>query len=169
MSPLRIAGIILGTVVVQVCLLSQFSIFDVRPDLCLLIVLAAAFTFGPDDGAIVGFSTGLLLDVFLSTPFGLTAFVFTIVGFAVGSWTAGVVRSAWWLSSLAIAGTSVVAVFVHALVGELLGQSTLTGVPFLPIVLVVSGANLLLAPIATTLVGWARVGDRPRRRSIFAA
>lgn len=169
MNPLRIAAIVLGAVMVQVCLLSQFSIAGARPDLGLLVVLAAAFAFGPDDGAIVGFSTGLLLDVFLSTPFGLTAFVFTLVGFAVGSWTAGVIRSAWWLSSLAIAAASVVAVFVHALIGELLGQSMLTDSPFLTIVAVVAGANLFLAPIATTLVSWARVGDRPHRRSIFAS
>lgn len=169
MSPLRIAGIVLGAVVLQVCLLSQFSIGGARPDLPLLVVLAAAFTYGADDGAIVGFSAGLLLDVFLSTPFGLTALVFTLVGFAVGSWTASVIRSAWWLSSLAIAAASVVAVFAHALIGELLGQSMLTDVPILAIVAVVAGANLLLAPVATTLVQWARVGDGPRRRSMFAS
>lgn len=168
MSPLRIAGIIAGAVLLQVSLLSQFSIGGARPDLVLIVVLAAAFVYGPDDGAIVGFAAGLALDVFLSTPFGFTAFTFTLVGYAVGTWTAGVVRSAWWLTAVVLAGASAVAVLVQGLIGELLGQDTLQGTPILTIMVVVGVATLVLAPFATRLVGWARAGDRPRRRSIFA-
>ena len=168
MNPLRTAAIIAGAVVVQVTLLSQFSISGARPDVVLLVVLASAFVYGPDDGAIVGFSAGLALDVFLSTPFGFTAFTYTVVGYAVGTWTAGVVRSAWWLSALVLGAASAAAMFAQGLIGEVLGQDSLKGTPILTIVAVVSVANLLLAPFATRLVGWARADDRPRR-SIFAS
>ncbi len=168
MNPLRIAALVAGALLLQVCLIGQFSIAGARPDLVLLVVLAAAFVFGPDDGAIVGFGAGLGFDVFLSTPFGLTAFVFTVVGYAAGRWTAGVIRSAWWLSSLAIASASAAAVLAQAMVGEVLGQTSLTDTPLGPILIVVPVANLFLAPLATTLVSWARAGDRPRGRSIYA-
>ena len=168
MSPSRIAAVVVGALVLQVCLVSQFSIAGARPDLMLLVVLAAAFVHGPDDGAIVGFAAGFGIDVFLSTPFGLTAFIYTLVGYAAGSWTAGVVRSAWWIVAPALAGASAAAVLAQGVIGELLGQDSLQGTSIVAIVLVVSVANLLLAPVATRLVRWARVGDRPRRRSIFA-
>lgn len=169
MNPFRIVGIVAGALVLQVCLLNQFSLAGARPDLPLLIVLAVAFVHGPDEGSVVGFGAGLVLDVFLSTPFGLTAFCFTLVGWAVGTWTAGRVRSAWWLSSPVLALASAGAVLVQGVIGQLLGQDFLSDTSILIIVLVVSVANLFLAPIATTLVQWARAGDRPRRRSIFAS
>lgn len=169
MNPVRTAAVIGGAVLLQVTLLSQFSIAGARPDVVLLVVLAFAFVHGPDDGAIVGFAGGLALDVFISTPFGFTAFTYTVVGYAVGTWTAGVVRSAWWLAAVVLAAASAVAVFAQGLIGEVLGQDSLKGTPITTIVAVVSVATLLLAPLATRLAGWARADDRPRRRSIFAS
>lgn len=168
MSPLRTATLVGGAILLQVSLVAQFSIAGARADLTLLVVLAVAFVHGPDDGAVVGFAAGLCMDVFLSTPFGLTAFTFTIVGYAAGSWTAGIVRSGWWIVAPAIAAASIAAVLAQGVIGELLGQGALQGTSIVVIAAVVSSANLLLAPVATRLARWARVGERPHRRSLFA-
>lgn len=169
MNPGRVAGLVLGALVLQVCLLAQFSFHGARPEVMILVVLAVGYLSGPDHGAVVGFAAGLALDVVLSTPFGLTAFVYTIMGYGIGSVTSGVVRSAPWISAPILGAGSAVAMVLYALIGAVIGLDTLGGPPLLTIVLVVAVVNTVLAPLALWLVGWARSVDRPRRRrSVFA-
>lgn len=168
MSVLRTGALVLGALLVQVGLLSQFAVSSARPDLIILVVVAAAFVHGPGEGAVVGFLAGLALDVFLSTPFGFSALTLTLAGYGVGTWSERIVRSSWWLSCAVLGVSSALIVVGQAVVGDLLGMDTLSGRPVLRIVLVVTVVNMFLAPLATRLVRWAGAGDHPRRRHSFA-
>jgi rod shape-determining protein MreD len=55
-----------------------------RPDLPLVFVLAWAVQRGANEGAIVGFVAGLLLDSVGYTPFGLNAALLGIAGYVTG-------------------------------------------------------------------------------------
>jgi len=48
-------------------------------------VVAAGLTSGPDRGALAGFAIGVVADLVVVSPFGLTALAYTVVGWAVGS------------------------------------------------------------------------------------
>jgi cell shape-determining protein MreD len=63
-----------------------------RPDLLLLVVIAAGFAAGPLSGAVTGFGAGLLLDLapYSANLVGTSALAFTVIGYS-----AGVLTSAW--------------------------------------------------------------------------
>lgn len=59
------------------------------PDVLLLTVAAVAAVSDRDAAAAFGFAAGLAADLFLSTPFGLCAFAYTLVGWAGAAGAAG--------------------------------------------------------------------------------
>ncbi len=169
MNPLKLGVVVLGALVLQVCLFGQFSYEGARPDVMILLAVVAGFVAGPDRGAVVGFVAGLSIDQLLTTPMGLSALVYALVGYAVGSVSASLVRSAWWITpAVAFAGTAV-GVFAYAVVGEVLGQATLQGPALTAIVVLASTVNAALAPLAARALRWARSDDGElRRHSYFA-
>ncbi|QXC62724.1 rod shape-determining protein MreD [Aquihabitans sp. G128] len=169
MSAAKVAPILLVGLLLQVCLFGTFSFDGARPDLMVLVAILAGLAAGPEKGAVVGFAAGLAFDVVLATPFGLSAFVYTIVGYGAGVVGTNVVRSAWWITPAFAAVCSALAMVFYALVGEVLGQATLSGPPLTSIVVVVALVNAVLAwPVAKAL-SWARTDEVSHRRHPFLA
>ncbi|MFN0029934.1 MAG: rod shape-determining protein MreD [Acidimicrobiales bacterium] len=81
----RAALIVMVTAVVQARLASNFSLLGVRPELALAVALAAGVAGGPERGAIAGFAVGLLYDVVLETPMGLSALVYALLAYSLGA------------------------------------------------------------------------------------
>lgn len=169
MNVAKVAVVVLVTLVLQVCLFARFSYEGARPDLLVLLAVAAGFVGGPEKGATVGFAAGLAFDVVLATPFGLSALVYTLVGYSVGALGANVVRAAWWISPVLVGVASGAAMVLYALVGVVLGQATLDGPPLTAIVAVVAALNAVLAPLAIRAMRWARTDDMDRRRHPYLA
>jgi len=161
--------VILITLILQVCLLARFSFDGAKPDIMILLAIAAGFVAGPEKGATIGFASGLAFDVVLTTPFGLSAFVYTLVGYGVGALGASVVRSSWWIAPAVAAVASTAGVLLYAMVGAVLGEATLSGPPLTAIVVVVAAVNALLAPAAVWAMRWVRVSDADHRRQTFLA
>lgn len=162
MSWARLAVVIFVALVLQVCLLARFSYDGARVDVMVLLAICAGFVAGPERGATVGFAAGLSFDVVLATPLGLSALVYTVVGFAVGSASGSVMRSAWWIAPLVAAVASAAAMIFYAVVAEVLGQGSFDGPPLLSIVVVVCAVNALAAPVAIRAVRWTLGGVQPR-------
>lgn len=167
MRPGRAAAVLLTALVLQTSLFARLSFEGARPEVLVLVALMAGFVAGPEDGAIVGFAAGLALDVVVATPFGLSALVYTVAGYATGSITASVLRSAWWIASLVALAGSAAVMLVYALVGAVLGEPTLSGPSLATIVVVVSAVNAVLAPFAAMALRWARTDDVDRGRHAF--
>ena len=163
----RAVAVVLTALVLQASLFARFSFEGARPEILVLVALMAGFVAGPEDGAVIGFAAGLALDVVVRTPFGLSALVYTLAGYATGSITASVLRSAWWIASLVGAVGSAGVMVVYALVGAVLGEPTLSGPSLATIVVVVSAVNALLAPLAALALRWARTEDVDRGRHAF--
>ncbi len=169
MSPLRTAALIVGALLLQLHLFSTFSFDGARPEIVIALVLVVGYLVGPDEGAIVGFAAGLAFDVYVATPFGLTAFVYTLAGYTMGRLTPGLVRSAAWIGAVAVAVGSMATMIGYALIGAVLGVDTLHGPPLGTLLVMVGLVNLVFALPIIWLVRWARTGDRTRRRnSLFA-
>ena len=169
MTALKVAAVVLATLIAQVSFLARFSFDGARPDVLLLLAIVAGLIAGPEKGAIVGFCAGLAFDVVLGTPFGLSAFVYTLVGYVVGRLGANVVRSAWWITPVLVGLASAASVVLYALVGAVLGEPTLKGPQFATIVVVVASVNALLAPLAVRALRWTRTSDVDHRRHTFLA
>ncbi len=84
MSAARFFGVLVVVVVLQTELFSELRIFGVMPELLLGLTIASGWSAGANRGAVAGFVAGIVYDVFLSTPLGLTALTYTLVGYAVG-------------------------------------------------------------------------------------
>ena len=76
------AGLVLLTaVVLQAAVVSRLDVFGAHADLLVLVPIAVALVDGPERGAMAGFVAGLAVDLLSTTPFGLTALAYSVVGF----------------------------------------------------------------------------------------
>lgn len=151
----RVAAIVFVTLVVQVSFVARVPAFDARADLLLLVAVAAGVSGGPERGALVGFAAGLAFDLLLDTPIGLSALVYTVVGYGVGSVQGSVLRPSRSVSVISVVVGSIAGVVLYALLGQLLGQGTLDGPSLTAIVGVVAMVNALLALAAVRGMRWA--------------
>src|SRR5436305_2559064 len=143
----KVPLILLLFLVVELTVLDRLRVFGAGPDAMLLLAVVAGIVGGPRVGALLGFAAGILLDLFLETPMGLSALVFCLVGYAVGNIQGGVLRASWWIP--------VVTTLVAAAAGELLYAvvATVVGQPHLMTthLLVVAGVVRLFAAVAAPL------------------
>jgi rod shape-determining protein MreD len=151
---LRLPVMFLASLLFQTTVLARIRFFGVMPDFMLLVAVAGGITAGPTRGATLGFASGMLIDLFLPTPLGLSALVFTLVGYGVGVANTGVLRSAWYIPVLTAAGASVAGVVLYALIGSVLGEQMITG-HLVTIAAVVGVSNAVLAPLGVRFVGWS--------------
>jgi rod shape-determining protein MreD len=82
---LALAGVLVVAVVVQSTVLAELRVAGVRPDLLVLAVVAVAMASEATTGAVFGFVAGLVADLLFDLPVGVSALVYTAVGFAVGT------------------------------------------------------------------------------------
>jgi rod shape-determining protein MreD len=134
----------------------------VSADLLLALTVAAGLTGGPNKGAIVGFAAGLIFDIFLATPLGLSAFAYCLTGYLVGLVENALVRTAWWISILFTAGGVAFGTTLYVVVGELLGQSELFTEDYPKVIIVVSLYSALFAPLCVWAMRWAIGSSSPR-------
>lgn len=163
---LALSALVLLAVALQSTLLARLTLLGVIPQLVLVVVVSLAFLDGPRVGLIVGFAGGLLQDLLLpQSIIGLTALVYTLVGFGVGSLRQFAPGDSVWTPVLAVALASAVAEFSYAILAIILGQ------PWVSISFTAKVAGLvvlydtLLTPFAFPVV--RRVADRFRPEKVY--
>jgi rod shape-determining protein MreD len=179
---LRIAVLLVAVTVVQTALASDLRVAGVAPDLMVLVAVLAGLAGGSEAGAIVGFVSGLLMDMFLaSTPLGLSALTYCVVGALVGAGRASVMPERSLVVPVTAMFATAAAVLMFVAFGEILGQSQLLGAGrswLIRVIVIESAWNLVLSLPLGWLYGRAARGsvgsDRfgmtlglPRRRERF--
>jgi len=82
---IKIILLILGSVILQNSLIANLSIFGSKPNLSLALTVSISLLKGSFHGEIVGFFSGLLLDLSSGSPFlGIHSFSQTLVGYFIG-------------------------------------------------------------------------------------
>ena len=153
---LRLALLILAVVVLQTTAFSAgLRVFGVMPDLGLVLTVAVAFYLGPERGAVFGFVTGVAVDLFLSTPLGLSALSFAVVGYAVGVVHGGLVPPSRWVAPImgALGGLAGGVLFVGS--GAIAGQDQLLALSSVRIILVAGVYDALVASAVFPIARWA--------------
>jgi rod shape-determining protein MreD len=82
---LALAAVLVVAVLVQSTVLARLTLAGVRPDLLVLAVVSVAVATDPVTGAVFGFVAGLVADLLFDLPVGVSALVYTAVGFTVGT------------------------------------------------------------------------------------
>ena len=153
----RILLLILGTILLQGPVLDRMQIFRAHPDLFLLLPVIAGLVAGPGEGAWVGFVAGLAADVPQPTAFGLSALVFTLTGFAVGSIVQTLIEGPWWVVPLTGAVGTAIGELLYVGIATATGQSLVLRDPksIAYIVGVVGMTNAVLAMPVAVAMRWA--------------
>lgn len=161
MSPwvVRLPPVLLVAVIAHTAVSPNLRLFGVAGDVLLLLSIAAAIAGGPERGAAVGFTCGLLADSFLQTPFGLSALTYALVGYGVGVFQTGVLHSSWWIPAITAAVASAAAVMIFVALGAVVGQDQLLSTRLLEVAGVLALLHGLFAPPAVRLMRWAAASD----------
>jgi len=155
LNRLRLPLLVITILILQQSLLLGFRIHGVHPDLMLLIPIAVGLVAGPQSGALVGFAVGLVADLFVGTPFGLSAFAYGFVGLAVGLLENAPIRSNWWLPIMTAVVASAGGVILFAAAGTAVGQSQMLHHGLAWIVGVVALVNGALVGVMLKVVDWS--------------
>lgn len=165
---LRLSAVLLVALLLQTTVVPDLRILGVCPDLLLLCTVAAALVGGPELGGEVGFVAGVLADLFLATtPLGLSALTYTVIGYGVGSIRRTTLQEGWLLAPATAFVASAAGVVLFVIAGVTVGQSQLTRrgpVVILETATLVGVMNAILAAPVCRLVGWAMRGMGGRRR-----
>lgn len=142
------AAAVAVALVLQVTLFPHFAWDGIVPNLCLLVVVAAALTRGPQFAAVLGFAAGLALD--LAPPAdhvaGRWALALVVVGYVAGRVRRDAAPTASTVLAT-VAASSFVGTSVFALSGLVL-QDPAVGIPqLLEVVLVGVLWDVLLTPL----------------------
>lgn len=149
---LALAVLVVVAVTLQVAVLHYVSIYGVVPNLALLLVVAAALVRGPEYAAVVGFVSGLVLD--LAPPAdhtaGRWALALVIAGYLAGRVRMDA-RQSRPAALITVAACSFVATSCYALSGLVLGDTDISVAQMLPVILMslvwdVAVAAVLLNP-----------------------
>jgi rod shape-determining protein MreD len=80
----RLVVVLLVAVLLQTAVAPHLRLLGAYPDFALIAVVCVALLKGSETGAVFGFLTGMLTAIALMEPFGLSAFVFVLVGYLAG-------------------------------------------------------------------------------------
>ena len=81
---LAVVAVIVTALLLQSTVFAQLRLLGVRPELLYLVTIVVAFLEGPNEGAVVGFVSGLAQDLLLNEPKGILALTLTLLGYAIG-------------------------------------------------------------------------------------
>lgn len=155
MNRLRLPFVLVLALVIQTTLVGPVTVAGAHPDLMLLLPIAAGFSVGSEQGAVAGFLAGLLTDLFLQTPLGLSALTFSVVGFGVGMVQTTMIRAAWWITPATAFIASGIGVLLFGVVAATVGQGQLLRPALLTAAAVVGVANALFSIPAVRVMRWA--------------
>lgn len=162
MTAIKAGLVLLTALVVQAAVVSQLDLFGAHGDVLLLVPVAAGLTLGAERGALAGFVAGISVDLLVTTPFGLTALSYCIVGYCVGAFQHGVLRASWWLPFVAALAGAAFGTAAWALAATVVGEEGLLDGELLRIVAAVAVVAVLLVLPAVRIARWVEgEPDRP--------
>jgi len=160
---LALAAVIAVAVLLESTVLAGFRLGGMRPELLVVAVVAVAMASGPTSGALFGFWAGLVADLLSASPVGVSALVYTSVGYALGLVRVYVVSPSAWVHLTLAGAASLVSVWSTGLVLRVLDLSSWSFVARSgPLVAVY---NLLLTPFVYPVV--RLLAERARSEKLY--
>jgi rod shape-determining protein MreD len=153
---LRALLVLVVVLVLQLTVALDIRVAGAHPDLIVGLAVAAGLAGGTERGALVGFFSGLAIDLFLPTPFGLSALVGVVVGVGAGQLVAaGVDRTNWFFVPGVAALGSAIGVIMFAVLGAVVGQPDMLTPSLGVVVGVVAVVNGALGYLLVRACNWA--------------
>jgi rod shape-determining protein MreD len=158
----KVLAVLLLGILVQTCFGNDLRVDDVAPDFMLLLAVCAGCVAGPDEGALVGFTAGLISDLFLQdTPVGLSALAACLAGYVVGWARRNFLRPHPAIVPVVAAGGTALGVLLFVTIGYVVGQAQLVAPGdkwVAEVALIEACYSAIFALPAVLLMGWALKG-----------
>jgi len=160
---LSLAAVVITALLLQSTVFGQLRLLGVRPELLYLVTISIALLEGPNEGATVGFVSGLAQDFLMNEPKGLTALTLTLLGYGVGMFRQFIVSPSPLVPTIVVGIGTAAGIAFYEIVSVLLGnfhEDTAYGVK---VALLTAAYNAVLTPILYPLLRRITEGSRPRR------
>jgi len=148
--------LIVSLVVLQTALFPSLRVWDAAPDLLLVATIAVAYQRGAEAGAVFGFVAGLAIDCFLSSPLGVSALAFALVGYSVGVFQSGLVRSSRWMAPILGGVGGLVGGFLWICIASIAGQDDLFVAASFRVIVIAACYDAVVASVSCPVARWAR-------------
>jgi rod shape-determining protein MreD len=156
MARIAVLGLVLVTaLLIDTVMLTGVSVAGVSPSVTVLAVAAVGLHDGGEAGSRFGFAAGLAVDLLAGGLLGVSALVYLLTGFAVGTTRVFVTGSALVTQVLIGAAASAFAIASYGGLALLFDPQGLTPGAVLTATLVVGLGNGLLAPLVVRPVAGA--------------
>lgn len=153
----RLVVALLVVVLLQTTVAPNIRLLGANPDFALVIVVSVALLKGSEVGAVFGFCTGTLVAIALMEPFGLSAFVFVLVGYFAGRYAETADLSAAFAPLVAVLLATVLANVLFAVAQFLLAREVPLDLLFVRVLLPAVVLNTLLAaPLYIVVRVWLK-------------
>jgi rod shape-determining protein MreD len=164
---LRLGVLAFVSVLVQIAGVAEIRILGVSADLAPLVVAAAGFLTGALSGSIFGFCVGLFLDLAFAQTLGVSALIFSFVGYAAGRVRELRAPEAPFTPLALGAAATTVSAFAYTVLELSLGASAPASLQLVRDILVTIALNSLIAvPVYSIVRRWLipALPEDPRRR-----
>jgi rod shape-determining protein MreD len=162
---LALAAMLVTVLLVQTTVLAQVRILGARPDLVVLAVVAVAMTSDPVSGATFGFAAGLVRDLLLDLPVGVSALVDASLGYTIGALRVYMVSHSPLVPAAVAVAASLASVWATGAVLRLLDLSGFSWGYLSRSALAVAAGNLLATPLVYPLV--RNLAERSRAERVM--
>src|SRR3954447_10606067 len=152
---LRYFLVVVTLVVLQTALFPDLRVFGAVPDLLLVATIAVGYERGAEAGAVFGFVGGLAIDCFLSSPLGVSALAFSLVGYGVGLFRSGLLRSSRWIAPILGGVGGLIGGALWVVIAAIAGQDDLITAYSARIVTTAAIYDALFAMLIFPFVHWA--------------
>ncbi|MFN2488883.1 MAG: rod shape-determining protein MreD [Actinomycetota bacterium] len=162
-----VAAVVIVALALQSTVLARLTLLGVIPQLVLVVVVSLAYTDGERVGVVVGFTAGLLQDLLLppQSILGLTALVYTFIGYSAGRLREFGPPESVWTPVLSVAIASAVAEFGYALLSIIMGRPWVSLAYTAKVAGLVILYDTLLTPFVFPLT--RRIADRFRPERVY--
>ncbi len=155
----RLVPVALLAFVLQAVLLDQIEVLGAHPDLLVVLAAGAGVVFGAARGCVIAFAVGLLADLLVQLPFGLSSLTFCLLAFGVGLLPSlGSVDGSRSVGLAVCVVAAAVGTVLYAVIGAIVGQRGMFGPATEDAVLVVTVGAVVLCLPALAALRWAARG-----------
>ena len=160
---MSIAAVVITALLLQSTVFGSLRLLGVRPELLYLVTISFALLEGPNEGATVGFVSGLAQDFLMNEPKGLTALTLTLLGYGVGMFRQFIVSPSPLVPTIVVAVGTAAGIAFYEIVSVLLGNFHEEAAYGVKVALLTATYNAVLTPILYPVLRRITEGSRPRR------
>lgn len=150
----RLLGLAVLAFLAQAAVVDQVVVAGYHADVMVLVPVAAGLVAGPQRGAVAGFLCGLLADLLLPTPYGLSALTFVLVGFGAGMLRRPAGGETLLGRGLLCLLGGAAGTVLYALLGALIGQPGMVTSSTAEAVVAVAAGGVVLSWPVLAAAGW---------------